>query len=61
MTTRNICRWIGVSVALATAAMATAALASPLKTRACPGAVIVAGDGVLINRPPLIHICNPSA
>ena len=61
MTTRNICRLLGIAAALAAVGIASAALASPFKAGACPGAVIVAGDGVLINRPPPIQICNPSA
>ena len=61
MRTHRIIRLISVVGAFAVIAMASEALATAPKTGGCPGAVTIAADNILINRPPLYSFCNPSA
>ena len=61
MTTRYVSRFFYVISLSAIFFASTLVEARPSKVKDCPGAVILAGDGVLINRPPPFSICNPSA
>lgn len=63
MKAKRFFRTISIIAAFATVPVATEALATPLKAGGCTGGVFTSGGTpeILINRPPLYGICNPSA